>query len=73
MCLDFPQKWHTQAGLPYILSLEKVDTLGLDCWSGPCVAWITKPNYSSKPSVSEVMSETVKPPVSEVVKPIEVS
>ena len=30
MCLDFPQKWHTQAGLPCILSLERVDTLGLD-------------------------------------------
>ena len=28
---------------------------------------------SSEPSVSEAMSETVKPPVSEVVKPIEVS
>ena len=28
---------------------------------------------SSEPSVSEVVSETVKPPVSEVVKPIEVS
>ena len=31
------------------------------------------PSSSSKPSVSEVVSETVKPPVSEVVKPIEVS
>ena len=31
------------------------------------------PSSSSKPSVSEAMSETVKPPVSEVVKPIEVS
>ena len=31
------------------------------------------PSSSSEPSVSEVMSETVKPPVSEVVKPIEVS
>ena len=28
---------------------------------------------SSEPSVSEAVSETVKPPVSEVVKPIEVS
>ena len=28
---------------------------------------------SSEPSVSEIVSETVKPPVSEVVKPIEVS
>ena len=31
------------------------------------------PSSSSKPSVSEVVSETVKPPVSKVVKPIEVS
>ena len=31
------------------------------------------PSSSSKPSVSEVVSETVKPLVSEVVKPIEVS
>ena len=30
MCLDFPQKWHTQAGLPCILSLKRVDSLGLD-------------------------------------------
>ena len=29
MCPDFPQNWHTQAGLPCILSLERVDTLGL--------------------------------------------
>ena len=31
------------------------------------------PSFSSEPSVSEVMSETVKPPVSEIIKPIEVS
>ena len=31
------------------------------------------PSSSSEPSVSEVVSETIKPPVSEVVKPIEVS
>ena len=31
------------------------------------------PSSSSEPSVNEVMSEIVKPPVSEVVKPIEVS
>ena len=31
------------------------------------------PSSSSEPFVSEVMSETVKPPMSEVVKPIEVS
>ena len=31
------------------------------------------PSSSSEPSVNEVVSETVKPPVSEVVKPIEVS
>ena len=31
------------------------------------------PSPSSEPSVSEVVSETVKPPVSEIVKPIEVS
>ena len=31
------------------------------------------PSFSSEPSVSEVMSETVKPPISEDVKPIEVS
>ena len=31
------------------------------------------PSSSSEPSVSEVVSETVKPPISEVVKPIEVS
>ena len=31
------------------------------------------PSSSSEPSVSEVVSETVKPPVSEVVKPIKVS
>ena len=31
------------------------------------------PSSSSKPSVSEVMSETVKPPISEVVKPIKIS
>ena len=31
------------------------------------------PSSSSKPSVSEIVSETVKPLVSEVVKPIEVS
>ena len=31
------------------------------------------PSSSSEPSMSEVMSETVKPPVSEVVKPIEFS
>ena len=31
------------------------------------------PSSSSKPFVSEVVSETVKPPVSEVGKPIEVS
>ena len=30
MCPDFPQKWHTQAGLPCILSLERIDSLGLD-------------------------------------------
>ena len=30
MCPDFPQKWHTQVGLPCILSLERVDFLGLD-------------------------------------------
>ena len=24
------------------------------CWSGPCVAWITKPNYSSKPNTSSI-------------------
>ena len=31
------------------------------------------PSFFSEPSVSEVVSETVKPLVSEVVKPIEVS
>ena len=31
------------------------------------------PSSSSEPSVSEVVSETVEPPVNEVVKPIEVS
>ena len=31
------------------------------------------PSSSSEPSMSEVVSETIKPPVSEVVKPIEVS
>ena len=31
------------------------------------------PSSSSEPSVSEVVNETIKPPVSEVVKPIEVS
>ena len=31
------------------------------------------PSSPSEPSVSEIVSETVKPPVSEVVKPIEVS
>ena len=31
------------------------------------------PSFSYEPSVSEVMSETVKPPMSEVVKLIEVS
>ena len=31
------------------------------------------PSSSSEPSMSEVVSETVKPPVSEVVKPIEIS
>ena len=31
------------------------------------------PSSFSKPSVSEGVSETVKPPVSEVIKPIEVS
>ena len=31
------------------------------------------PSSSSEPSVSEAVSETVKPPMSEVVKPIEVS
>ena len=31
------------------------------------------PSSSSEPSVSEVVSETIKPPVSEIVKPIEVS
>ena len=30
MCPDFPQKWHTQASLPCILSLERVDSLSLD-------------------------------------------
>ena len=25
-----------------------------NCWSGPCVAWITKPNYSSKPNTSSI-------------------
>ena len=31
------------------------------------------PSSSSEPSMSEAVSETIKPPVSEVVKPIEVS
>ena len=31
------------------------------------------PSSSSEPSVTEIVSETVKPPMSEVVKPIEVS
>ena len=31
------------------------------------------PSSSSEPSMSEIVSETIKPPVSEVVKPIEVS
>ena len=31
------------------------------------------PSSSSEPSVSEIVSETVKPPVGKVVKPIEVS
>ena len=31
------------------------------------------PSSSSEPSVSEIVSETVKPPMNEVVKPIEVS
>ena len=31
------------------------------------------PSSSSEPSMSEAVSETVKPPMSEVVKPIEVS
>ena len=30
MCPNFPQKWHTQTGLTCILSLERVDSLGLD-------------------------------------------
>ena len=30
MCPDFPQNWQIQAGLPCILSLEKVDSLDLD-------------------------------------------
>ena len=30
MCPDFPQKLQTQAGLRCILSLERVDSLGLD-------------------------------------------
>ena len=28
-------------------------------------------SFSSEPSVSEIVSETIKPPVSEVVKPLE--
>ena len=32
MCPDFPQKWQTQAGLPCNLSLEREDSLGLDCF-----------------------------------------
>ena len=31
------------------------------------------PSSSSEPSMSEFVNETVKPPISEVVKPIEVS
>ena len=30
MCLDFPQKWQTHAGLTCILSLERLDSLSLD-------------------------------------------
>ena len=30
MCPNFPQKWHTQVGLPCILSLERVDSLSLN-------------------------------------------
>ena len=30
MCPDFPQKLQTQAGLPCILSLERVDSFGLN-------------------------------------------
>ena len=37
MCPDFPQKWHTQVGLPCILSLERVDTLGLDSFKSTLI------------------------------------
>ena len=37
MCLDFPQKCQTQAGLPCILSLEMVDSLGLDSFKSTLI------------------------------------
>ena len=37
MCPNFPQKWQTQAGLPCILSLEKVDSLGLDSFKSTLI------------------------------------
>ena len=37
MCLDFPQKRQTQAGLPCILSLERVDSLGLDSFKSTLI------------------------------------
>ena len=37
MCLDFPQKWQTQAGLPCILSLGKVESLGLNSFKSTLI------------------------------------
>ena len=37
MCPDFPQKWQTQVGLPYNLSLVRVDSLGLDSFKSTLI------------------------------------
>ena len=77
--LDLSVARSASSKLDQLLSVQKspFDKFGLDFVESISVSALHSTNFfpssSSKPSVSEVVSETVKPPVSEVVKPIEVS
>ena len=79
MELDLPVARSAGSKLDQMLSVQKSpsDKSGLGFVESISMSTSHSTNFApssfSKPSVSEVMSETVKPPMSEVVKPIEVS
>ena len=53
MCPDFPQKLQTQVGLRCILSLERVDSLGLDSFRSTLIFLDDEPSKGLATSLTE--------------------